>query len=80
MAYFPNGTAGAMYEEQYCVRCIHGQYEDPEAEGCAVWSAHLLYSYDLCNEEKNPLEILIPTAKDGITPLQCKMFIEKESA
>lgn len=36
MGYFPNGTSGMMYEEEYCDRCAH------QRGGCAVWLAHML--------------------------------------
>jgi len=66
MGYFSNGTEGDSYYEHYCSRCVHDNNHD-----CAVWLAHLLYNYDLCNEEKNPLNVLIPRSKDG--PVQRAM-------
>lgn len=72
MGYFSNGTEGMIYEDHYCAKCIHGQdHDDP----CAVWDAHLLYSYELCNSKSNPLDILIP--RKGITNEQCRMFIQR---
>jgi hypothetical protein len=77
MAYFPNGTAGACYEGEYCCHCVHQRGEDGEG-GCVVWLAHLLYSYELCNEKDHPgkviLDLLIPETKDGLGAEQCAMF------
>ena len=77
MGYFSNGTEGECYYEEYCSRCIHNG--DGEGPMCAVWTAHLLYSYDLCNEEKNPLNVLIPRSKDRLYNERCKMFIPAPS-
>lgn len=79
MAYFPNGTAGACYEEQYCSNCVH----DDEERGCAVMLLHNLFNYDQCNSGKTGkaikafLETLIPETKDGLGAEQCSMFIAK---
>lgn len=79
MGYFSNGTEGAMYEEEYCERCIHGS--DSESL-CPVWSMHMLLNYDLCNApDDNPgriaLDMLIP--RKGIHNEQCTMFVRVEA-
>jgi hypothetical protein len=77
MAYFPNGTSGMIYEEQYCFNCVHGN------EGCPVMDAHNLYNYDQCEEDdrgkaiKTILDLLIPETKDGLGAEQCTMFLAK---
>lgn len=77
MGYFSNGTEGDMFEATYCNKCVH---EDDE-KGCPVMLAHILYSYDLCNETKHPgkvmLDMLIP--RDGPWNKQCAMFHEKKT-
>lgn len=77
MAYFPNGTAGEIYEAEYCSRCIHGMRGEDDP-GCAVWLAHLLYSYELCNKKDEPgkviLDLLIPQSENGLGAEQCAMF------
>lgn len=75
MGYFPNGTAGEMYEGYYCSRCVHQHGPDGES-GCAVWHAHLLHSYADCNNKDSILHILIP--REGIENEQCRMFHEKQ--
>ncbi|MGI9492585.1 MAG: hypothetical protein ACR2QF_09325 [Geminicoccaceae bacterium] len=70
MGYFPNGTAGDMYEARYCARCIHEDHD----KGCPVMLLHLLYNYDECNNEGSFLHTLIPRDKDGWNE-QCSMFI-----
>jgi hypothetical protein len=87
MAYFPNGTAGMMYEEMYCSRCVHlGPAEGP---GCSVMLLHMLWNYDACNgddpkapkDEKakhDALNTLIPQTKDGLSTEKCTMFFPVE--
>jgi len=72
MAYFPNGTSGELYFEQWCSRCKNWkQRADEDTEGCPIWDAHMLLNYDEKNEEA--LNALIPEDKDG-NPLQCRMY------
>lgn len=70
MAYFSNGTEGELYIEAFCHRCIHNK-----GDGCAVWDAHLLYSYRDCNDDSSILHILIPRSEDGLSNEQCRMFV-----
>lgn len=50
MAYFPNGTSGMVYQEKYCFKCRNYRDKgDGRGEGCTIWDAHLLYSYEECN-------------------------------
>lgn len=67
MGYFPNGTSGMDYEEQYCSRCIH--YPD-----CAVLSAHMARNYEECNNKASILHMLIPLTEDGLFNEKCLMF------
>ena len=68
IAYFPNGTAGDLYQEQYCNRCIHDRESD-----CPIWSAHLLFnSGDDAN--RRVLDFLIPMSEDGLDAAECRMF------
>ena len=64
MGYFPNGTAGMLFEEQWCSKCVH-------QENCAVWTAHMIHNYAECNNDGSILHLLIP--KDADT---CNMFHE----
>lgn len=81
MAYFSNGTEGAMYEDYYCSRCIHYDREIGVDKPCPIWMAHLLFSYEECNEDSNAktmLDMLIPMKEDGITPDECSMFVPRD--
>lgn len=71
MGYFPNGTAGRMYEEQYCSRCVH-------YPNCAVLMSHMLRNYDECNKKDSILHLLIPRNKEGFNE-KCTMFHTGES-
>lgn len=84
MAYFPNGTSGAIYEEQYCANCVHeGDLDGP---GCPIMLLHLLYNYDQCSNGKtgktikSVLGTLIPETEDGLGAEQCSMFLAKAGA
>jgi len=76
MAYFPNGTAGMMYEEEYCFQCIHENAD----RGCSIMLLHNLYNYDQFDKGprgealKAVLETLIPTDKSGLRAEQCSLF------
>ena|ERR1700744_2816120 len=90
MAYFPNGSAGMDYEEQYCSHCVN--YRDDKkcgSKGCAIFDLHLLWNYDACNGKDAAkdsaqhakwlaLEHLIPTSNGGIGAEQCTMFVPIE--
>ena len=75
MAYFANGTSGQMFEEQWCERCVH---YGTATKGCPVFGAHLLYSYELCNQKQHPgkiiLDMLIPNDCNS-----CAMFVSRDS-
>ena len=79
MGYFSNGSEGMDYEERYCRKCIH--FGPEEGPGCPVWGAHLAFNYQVCNDPpespgKGILDALIPMSEDGLSNLQCKMFVE----
>jgi len=77
MAYFPNSTAGEIYEHHVCSLCQH--YDEGM---CPLLSLHMLYNYDqLAAEEPGPtlkvvLDVLIP-ARDGKN-LLCSMIAASE--
>ena len=78
MAYFPNGTSGEMYEETYCAKCAHSNFEDQDGPMCPVWTLHMLFNYE-DGDVKTCLDILIPMDDEGLYPKECKMFIERRS-
>lgn len=76
MGYFPNGTSGMIFEEEWCAHCVH---EDDES-GCPVMLAHIVYGYD--ERQNKPLvdvlDMLIPESKEGEpynSAKECKMFV-----
>ena len=73
MGYFSNGTEGMFYQEEYCCTCANSEGDD--APGCAIWDAHLLYSYNECNNPNSILHILIPRDEKG-SNLACKLHKE----
>ena len=74
MGYFPNGTSGESYYEEWCSRCIH----DDEDRGvyCPIWNLHLLHNYDECNNKNSFLHVLIPRNEEGWND-RCTMFVER---
>lgn len=78
MGYFPNMTAWEYWAADNCMRCSHWP-KDENAPGCPVEMAHMLYSYQLCNDADHPgkiiLDMLIPTGK--LENKRCAMFSPK---
>jgi hypothetical protein len=76
MGYFPNGTAGDMYEADYCNKCIN----EDEEKGCPIMMLHLMWNYDAVDPKtaenkarRQALEAFIPTDREGWNQ-QCRMF------
>lgn len=71
-----------IFEEQWCSRCVHRNGPDGTT-GCAVMLAHILFSYELCNEKedegKQILDMLIPIDKEHCDNDGCQMFHEGEA-
>jgi len=65
MAYFPNGTAGMVFDHQ-CSICRYGQ------DACPIALVQMLYNYDACNNKvaTNILNDLV--SNDGT----CAMYKE----
>lgn len=85
MGYFSNGTEAVIFEEMYCVRCVHSDWRegkeigDPDNPCCPVWNAHFLYCHEECNSKSNAkaiLDMLIVPQPDG--DQQCAMFHAKD--
>lgn len=72
MGYFANSTEGELYYQRFCCRCVH----DGDGGDCAVWLAHLLHSYEECDNPESILGLLIP--RSGLENEQCRMFVQKE--
>lgn len=77
MGYFSNGSSADYFYEHHCSKCVHDEeYRRTEKNPCQVWNAHILYSYELCNEDesKNPgkhmLDMLILKGEES-----CAMFV-----
>ena len=69
MAYFANGTAGMDYQARYCDKCANAD----DNGMCAIWDAHLIYSYGAEGEMENILNLLIPEKENGFAD-QCNLF------
>lgn len=68
MAYFPNGTAGEVFQDQ-CARCRYGE------KACPIWFVQYEYNYAACNNEV-ATKILDQLVKNDGT---CAMFeLDKE--
>lgn len=90
MGYFPNGTSGMRYQEEYCENCWNWRdLNDDRGQGCPIWDWHMLANYDqIAGKDtddkkiaeskvyKASLEHFIPTGDDGF-PKQCLMFLAK---
>ena len=70
MGTFPNGTAGEIFQEQWCARCVHfADKDDGRGPGCPVIDAHLAFDYGAEGDTRRALDMLIA---DG----DCLMFHE----
>lgn len=86
MGYFSNGSEGAIYEETFCARCVHYDAEPGMDQPCPIWMMHLLWAYELCNEdpEEHPgkmmLDSFIPRREEGGLNGngRCTMFVQDE--
>ncbi len=63
MAYFPNGSSGACFDNQ-CAKCKYGE------EPCPIALVQMTYNYDACNN-KVATAILKSLVKDDG---RCMMF------
>ena len=63
MAYFSNGSEGAVFDEQ-CSMCKYGD------KPCPIFWVQMEYNYDACNNE-TASKILSDLVKDDGT---CEMF------
>jgi len=72
VAYFPNGTSGEVFRDQYCDRC-----KWDKDQSCPIWAAHLVYNYDECNNNKSILHMRIKETPDGLYADECYFFEHK---
>jgi hypothetical protein len=63
MAYFPNSSAGAVFDNQ-CAQCKYGQ------EPCPIALAQITYNYDAVNNETATAILDLLVSDDGI----CQML------
>lgn len=70
MAYFPNGTAGDLFEAEECRDCIHNR-DDGEGNPCSILAVHMLWNYDqiVDGERKNNLAYVLTELVDDSKPL-----------
>lgn len=73
MGYFPNGSSGDKFREEFCQRCVH---ENPDDMGCPVWNLH--QDAEWLKVPREALDVLIPMRAGGIHADKCAMFIERE--
>lgn len=74
MGYFSNGSEGEGYQERYCFRCLHDNFE--KGIYCPIWNLHLRGNYEECNKPDSYLHALIPREKP-IGNGRCAMFVDR---
>lgn len=77
MGYFPNGSAGADYEETVCSKCVHYVDIDVGTPDCPIIEAHFEFNYKHCNWKGSMLHWFIPRDKKGNNQ-QCRFFQDRE--
>lgn len=77
MGYFSNGSEGESYQEEYCNRCLHDNYE--KGLYCPIWNLHLRDNYDECNKPESYLHALIPRVREEkyLDNGRCRMFVDR---
>lgn len=75
MAYFPNGTSFAIWQEQQCSDCLNYRDNGTGSFGCAITDAHFILDY---HEGTNAavLNSLIPD--DGQDALNCRVRLTRQ--
>lgn len=68
MAYFPNGSAGEILDNQ-CAECPLGK------EPCPIAATHLFYNYDQFDKQGQPIQVAVDILntlvnKEGICQLK----------
>ena len=72
MGYFSSGSEAEEFEDTVCIDCVrHGD--------CPVWSMHMIYNYDECNNKDSLLHKMIPVDEDTFCR-SCNFFKCKEVA
>lgn len=76
MAYFPNGTAGELFESRECRNCVH---QPTDEQGCAVFDTHMLLNYDQTKNEhlRQALSLLIDD-ENNVLGSMCQMRIARD--
>lgn len=76
MGYFSNGSEGLDFRETYCEHCVNLPERDDR--DCPVYSAHLAFCYELCNEKKHPGKIILDMLIEREDcSNRCMMFVDK---
>lgn len=73
MAYFSNGSEGEGFQQAYCDRCLHDNFE--KGIYCPIWNLHLRDNYKECNNKESYLHVLIPREEGGNG--HCTMFVDR---
>jgi hypothetical protein len=79
MAYFPNGSSGDKYLEEYCFRCVNWvDLGDDRDFGCPIWDLHTVHNYEQIKKDdfRRILDSFIPMDKEKVYPGQCLMFMQ----
>ena len=72
MAYFPNGTAGDILDQQ-CAKCLH---HNPDI-GCPISFVQTHYNYDQCDDGLEKMQELLNILVNEKGICQMKPLIEK---
>ena len=76
MAYFPNGTSFAFWQEKHCLDCLNYRDNGAGSLGCAITDVHFIFDYKRGTETAELLDSLIPD--EGPEALTCRMRVTRE--
>ncbi len=77
MAYFPNGTSFAIWQDRNCHDCLNYRDNGTGSFGCAITDAHFILDYHE-GTNSSVLNMLIP--EDGLNQHLCAMRVTAELA
>lgn len=76
MAYFPNGSSFAFWQEQHCIGCLNYRDNGSGSLGCPITDAHFRFDYRRGTESALVLDSFIPD--DGENAFECRMRLSRE--
>lgn len=83
MAYFPNGTSFADWQQSNCADYLNYRDNGSGSFGCPITDAHFLLAGEMCDKDGEDTEtakvLLNFIPEDGLYAAACKMRLTRET-